>query len=39
MHNEYFYDRSPYAALNNQNEVQYGGANLWDLEHAARLSA
>jgi hypothetical protein len=35
MHNEYFYDRSPDAALNNLNEVQYGGANLWDLEHAA----
>ncbi len=34
MHNEYLYDRSPYSALNNQNEVQYGGANLWDLEHA-----
>ena len=35
MHNEYFYDRSPNSALNNLNEVQYGGANLWDLEHAA----
>ncbi len=35
MHNEYFYDRSPDAALNNLNEVQYGGANLWDLEHAS----
>ena len=34
MHNEYFYDRSPDAALNSLNEVQYGGANLWDLEHA-----
>ena len=34
MHNEYLYDRSPYSALNSQNEVQYGGANLWDLEHA-----
>ena len=34
MHNEYLYDRSPNAALNSLNEVQYGGANLWDLEHA-----
>ena len=34
MHNEYLYGRSPYSALNSQNEVQYGGANLWDLEHA-----
>ena len=39
MHNEYFYDRSPYAALNSLNELQYCGANLWDLEHAARLPA
>lgn len=34
MHNEYFYDRSPYADLNNLNQLQYSGANLWDLEHA-----
>ena len=31
MHNEYLYGRSPNPALNNLNEVQYGGANLWDL--------
>jgi hypothetical protein len=34
MHYEYFYDRSPYADLNNLNQLQYSGANLWDLEHA-----
>src|SRR6185312_12343537 len=34
LHNEYYYDRSPYSDLNSLNEVQYGGANLWDLEHA-----
>ena len=34
MHNEYFYDRSPNAALNNLNQLEYWGANLWDLEHA-----
>jgi len=34
MHSEYLYGRSPDAALNNLNGVQYGGANLWDLEHA-----
>ncbi|HVZ85518.1 MAG TPA: TonB-dependent receptor [Polyangia bacterium] len=34
MHNEYFYDRSPYSQLNSTNELQYYGANLWDLEHA-----
>jgi len=34
MHSEYFYDRSPNAALNNVNEIQYAGSNLWDLEHA-----
>ena len=34
MHYEYFYDRSPYDSLNSQNELQYSGANLWDLEHA-----
>ena len=25
MHNEYFYDRSPYGDLNSLNELQYGG--------------
>ena len=35
LHNEYLYGRSPNPALNNLNEVQYGGANLWDLEHAS----
>ena len=34
MHNEYFYDRSPYADLNNLNQLQYIGGNLWDLERA-----
>jgi len=34
MHYEYFYDRSPYADLNNLNQLSIGGANLWDLEHA-----
>jgi hypothetical protein len=34
LHNEYYYGRSPYSDLNSLNEVQYGGANLWDLEHA-----
>jgi hypothetical protein len=34
MHREDFFDRSPYAALNSLNELQYGGSNLWDLEHA-----
>jgi hypothetical protein len=34
MHSEYFYNRSPYAALNGENELQYSGSNLWDLEHA-----
>jgi hypothetical protein len=34
MHNEYFYDRSPYADLNSLNELQYGGADLGTLEHA-----
>jgi hypothetical protein len=33
-HSEYFYDRSPYSDLNNQNQLEYWGANLWDLEHA-----
>jgi hypothetical protein len=34
LHSEYFYDRSPYSDLNNQNQLEYWGANLWDLEHA-----
>ncbi|HVV52028.1 MAG TPA: carboxypeptidase regulatory-like domain-containing protein, partial [Polyangia bacterium] len=34
MHSEYLYGRSPYSQLNNINEVQYAGANLWDAEHA-----
>ena len=34
MHSEYLYGRSPYSDLNGLNEVQYGAANLWDLEHA-----
>ena len=34
MHTEYFYERSPNAALNNRNQLEYWGANLWDLEHA-----
>jgi len=33
MHNEYFYDRSPYDELNNLNELQYGGADLSMMEH------
>ena len=38
MHSEYLNDRSPNPALNNLNQVQYGGANLWDLEHAPAAS-
>jgi hypothetical protein len=34
MHWEYFYDRSPYDDLNRLNQLDYSGANLWDLEHA-----
>jgi Carboxypeptidase regulatory-like domain len=34
LHNEYFYDRSPFGALNNLNQLEIYGANLWDLEHA-----
>jgi hypothetical protein len=34
MHNEYFNDRSPYDNLNSLNQLQYSGANLWNLEHA-----
>ncbi len=33
LHNEYYYDRSPSAALNGLNQLQYYGSNLWDLEH------
>jgi hypothetical protein len=33
-HSEYFYDRSPFDDLNGQNQLEYWGANLWDLEHA-----
>ena len=39
MHTEYFYDRSPDAALNNRNQLEYWGANLWDLEQAPGLRA
>jgi len=34
VHTEYFYDRSPNAAQNSTNQLEYWGANLWDLEHA-----
>jgi len=34
LHTEYFYDRSPDASLNDRNQLEYLGANLWDLEHA-----
>ncbi len=33
-HSEYFYDRSPFDDLNGQNQLEYWGANLSDLEHA-----
>jgi hypothetical protein len=33
-HYEYYYDRSPDAALNSVNQLEYWGSNLWDLEHA-----
>jgi Carboxypeptidase regulatory-like domain/TonB-dependent Receptor Plug Domain len=32
MHREDLNDRSPNAALNNLNQLEYWGANLWDLE-------
>ncbi|MDB4982519.1 MAG: TonB-dependent receptor plug [Myxococcales bacterium] len=32
-HREDFNDRSPDASLNNINQLEYHGANLWDLEH------
>ncbi len=32
-HIEHYDDRSPNAALNGQNQLEYWGANLWDLEH------
>jgi hypothetical protein len=31
-HLEYFNDRSPWSTLNAQNQLEYWGANLWDLE-------
>jgi hypothetical protein len=34
LHTEYFYDRSPDNNLNGLNQLEYHGANLWDLEHA-----
>ncbi len=34
MHREYYNDRSPDAALNAQNQTEYMGGNLWDLERA-----
>ncbi len=34
LHSEYFYDRSPYSDLNNLNQMEFWGANLWDLEQA-----
>ncbi|HEY7372245.1 MAG TPA: carboxypeptidase regulatory-like domain-containing protein [Polyangia bacterium] len=34
LHTEYFYDRSPNDQLNNLNQLEYHGANLWDLEGA-----
>ena len=33
-HYEYFYDRSPNPALNNSNQLEYWGADLWSLEGA-----
>ena len=32
LHNEYYYDRSPSAALNSLNQLQYSGSDLWTLE-------
>jgi hypothetical protein len=34
MHRESFNDRSPNDALNNRNQLEYWGTNLWDLEGA-----
>jgi hypothetical protein len=34
LHAEYLNDRSPIDALNNRNQLEIYGANLWDLEHA-----
>jgi carboxypeptidase family protein len=34
MHSEYFNNESSNPALNNVNQLEYWGANLWDLEHA-----
>jgi carboxypeptidase family protein len=33
MHSEYLYMRSPFSALNNESEVQYGNTGLYALEH------
>jgi hypothetical protein len=33
LHSEYFYDRSPSAALNGENQIQYWGSDLGTLEH------
>jgi len=33
VHREYFNDYSPTPALNNLNQEEHWGANLWDLEH------
>jgi len=33
VHREYFNNYSPNAALNNRNQEEWWGANLWDLEH------
>ena len=34
VHTEYLYDGRPNPALNERNQLDYFGANLWDLEHA-----
>ncbi|HXU03370.1 MAG TPA: carboxypeptidase regulatory-like domain-containing protein [Polyangia bacterium] len=34
LHTEYFYQRSPSGDLNERNQLEYWGANLWDLEMA-----
>lgn len=34
MHNEYYNQRSPYADLNNLNQLQYGNTDLWTVERA-----
>jgi len=35
MHYEYFDDRSPYDDLNNLNQLQIGGADLWSVERVS----